>query len=98
MKNNHFPIGFWNYPNICRIYDYLYSDKVYNSNLGTLTAPTANEDDDTAHTIVITNVFETISPTGVIIRSAPYMLLFAAGVVLLVVVRRGKKNEEEEEA
>lgn len=75
-----------------------YVEKAYNSNLGELNAPTANKDDDTAHTIVIKNVFETISPTGVIIRSAPYMLLFAAGVVLLVVVRHGKKNEEEEEA
>ena len=64
----------------------------YNSLNGQI-ATSANTDDDTSHTVAIANVFQTISPTGVIIRTAPYILLLGAGVVLFVLSRRWGKKE-----
>ena len=60
---------------------------MYESTKTTL-APTADVDDDTAHTIAVDNNLQVISPTGVALRVAPYVLMLAAGVVLLVVARR----------
>jgi len=58
---------------------------------------TANQDDDTAHTVAITNTLLTISPTGVVMRFAPYALILVAGLVLLGVAlkRRTKKDDDE---
>ena len=72
-----------------------YSAQDYNSNLGTITT-TANQNDDATglHTVEIDNVLQLISPTGIIIRSAPYILLFGAAAALFVVSRRWKKKEE----
>lgn len=48
--------------------------------------------------VKFTNTMKQISPTGIIIRSAPYLLLFAVGAVLFILIRHGKKNEKAEEA
>jgi len=71
-----------------------YTAQDYNSNLGTITT-TANQNDDATdlHTVEINNVLQLISPTGIIVRSAPYILLFGAAAALFVVSRRWKKKE-----
>ena len=54
--------------------------------------------DGTSKTVVtFGNNLTQISPTGVIIRVAPYLLILAAGIALLVIfaVRRRKHSEED---
>ena len=63
-----------------------------------LAAATENHTDSAGKMVTFTNTMKLISPTGIIIRSAPYLLLFAAGAVLFILIRRGKKKEKTEEA
>lgn len=56
---------------------------------------TADADDDNDYTVAITNTLVTISPTGVALRVAPYVLILTAGVALLLVSRRRKAVVEE---
>ncbi|MBO4747710.1 MAG: hypothetical protein IKX04_04735 [Clostridiales bacterium] len=65
-----------------------------NCNATALTAATENHTG--ADEVKFTNTMKMISPTGIIIRSAPYLLLFAAGAVLFILIRHGKKNENSE--
>lgn len=54
-------------------------------------------DDNTAHSVAITNTLLTISPTGVALRIAPYAIMLGAGVALFIVlmVKRRKQNDDE---
>ncbi len=48
-------------------------------------------------TVTFTNTLLTISPTGVALRVAPYVLMLGAGIFLLVLTKRRKNKEEEAE-
>ena len=52
------------------------------------------ETDVHAQTVAITSTLLLISPTGVTMRFAPYILILAADIVLLLVSRRRKSNIE----
>ena len=54
---------------------------------------TADADDDTAHTVAVTNTLLTISPTGLVLRYGPFALILALGVVILLVSRRRREEE-----
>ena len=55
---------------------------------------TANADDDNTYKVEITNTLLLISPTGVAVRIAPYVLLLGCGLTLLVVTRRKRAEDE----
>ena len=63
-----------------------------------LSAATENHTTTASKQVKFTNTLKQISPTGIIIRSAPYLLLFAVGAVLFILIRHGKKNEKAKEA
>ena len=70
----------------------------YESTMVTI-ATTADQADAVDHTVAVTNTFENISPTGVMLRFAPYlMILFAGGLLIMFCVLLFKRNRREEEA
>ena len=58
---------------------------------------TADEDDDNAYAVAVTNRLLTISPTGVSLRVAPYALMLCAGLLLVFFSRRRKAKAESED-
>ncbi|SDJ78458.1 hypothetical protein SAMN04487760_11521 [Lachnospiraceae bacterium G41] len=57
----------------------------------------ANQDDDNPYEVAITNTLLTISPTGFVVRFAPYALVLFGGIFLIVlgVVLYKRTNKEE---
>jgi hypothetical protein len=47
-----------------------------------------------ATTFTVTNKLESISPTGVVMKVAPFASMFAAGIILIAIVRRRKDEVE----
>lgn len=57
-----------------------------------ITAQTAGYEAD--KTVAVANDMQLISPTGVVLRVAPYILMLAGGVVLLILSRKRRSREE----
>ena len=71
-----------------------WTDPTNKSDIANLPTLTANTDDDVSHTIAFTNTLEVISPTGVTLRVAPYVLMLFAGLFLVLFTRRRKEENE----
>ena len=50
---------------------------------------------DATQTVAITNTLLLISPTGVVMRFAPYALMLAAGLLIVILGKRRKNNKED---
>ena len=50
---------------------------------------------DAAQTFAVTNTLVTISPTGVVLRFAPYLMMLAAGIAILIIFRARRIKVED---
>ena len=60
-------------------------------------APTAAPAADTSLAVQFTNTLSVISPTGYVVRFAPYVAMLIGGIALLVVAKKHRKHTEEDE-
>lgn len=65
--------------------------KVYTTGADAITIGPANSE---TNTLVVTNTLEEVSPTGVIVRYAPYIIMLGAAVALVVLVNKSKRHNE----
>ena len=64
------------------------------STTGTISVTAQTAGNEANKTVAVTNDMQLISPTGVVLRVAPYILMLAGGFVLLVLSRKRKFREE----
>ena len=65
--------------------------KVYATAADAITIGPANSK---TNTLVVTNTLDEVSPTGVIVRYAPYIIMLGAAVALVVLVNKSKRHNE----
>lgn len=70
------------------------SDLEGNAQLDVLTDGAVANAEGGAITVTVTNSLEAISPTGVVLRYAPYILILAAGIVIFLVSRKRREKED----
>ena len=58
-----------------------------------LQAATENHTESASKVLTFTNTLLQISPTGVVMRVAPYVMILTAGIALLLVSKRGRREE-----
>ncbi len=72
------------------------NNAVINCGATALAAATENHTDTGAGTVTFTNTLLQISPTGLVMRFAPYALMLIGGIALLVIAMKHRKHNEEE--
>ena len=72
------------------------NNAIINCGATALSAATENHTSSSAGTVTFTNTMLQISPTGLVIRFAPYGLLLIGGIALLFIALRHRKHNEEE--
>lgn len=72
-------------------------NKILTANQDSIDTAAVPVDQDTKTAITFTNDLTEISPTGLVIRFAPYALMLIGGIALLIVAKKHSKRTEDEE-